>query len=114
MSITKNHQSAEALRALCEAAFPGRAVAQIAELTEGMFNAAYRVDFADGGAYVLKIAAADASGLLSNEIGMMQAEVAAMRSASLPYTGWCATCMKTCCATHRRNLSSWTCARTSC
>lgn len=81
MSVTKNHQSPETLRALCANAFPGRAVSAITELTEGMFNAAYRVDFVDGGASVLKIAAADASGLLSNEIGMMQAEVAAMRLA---------------------------------
>ena len=79
MSITKNHQSPEALRRLCQAAFPGREVSAIAELTEGMFNAAYRVDFADGGASVLKIAAADSTGLLSNEVNLMQAEVAAMR-----------------------------------
>lgn len=79
MSVTKNHQSPEALRALCAAAFPERAVSSITELTEGMFNAAYRVDFADGGASVLKITSADASGLLSNEISLMQAEVAAMR-----------------------------------
>ena len=80
MSITKNHQSPETLRALCAAAFPAREVLSITELTEGMFNAAYRVDFADG-ASVLKIAAADASGLLSNEANMMQAEVAAMEIA---------------------------------
>lgn len=79
MSITKNRQSPETLHALCAAAFPGREAAAITELTEGMFNAAYRVDFADGGASVLKIAAADASGLLSNEVNLMQAEVAAMR-----------------------------------
>jgi len=79
MSVTKNHQSPEALHSLCAAAFPGREVSAITELTEGMFNAAYRVDFADGGASVLKIAAADASGLLSNEINLMQAEVAAMK-----------------------------------
>ncbi len=79
MSITKNHQAPEALRALCAAAFPHREVSAVTELTEGMFNAAYRVDFADGGASVLKIAAGDASGLLSNEVNLMQAEVSAMR-----------------------------------
>lgn len=79
MSVTKNHQSPDTLLRLCGAAFPGRAVSTVTELTEGLFNAAYRVDFADGGASVLKIAAGDTSGLLSNEIGMMQAEVAAMR-----------------------------------
>ena len=78
MSITKNHQSPETLQALCRAAFPDRTVASVTELTEGMFNAAYRIDFADGGASVLKIAAADAKGLMSNEISLMQAEVRAM------------------------------------
>ena len=78
MSITKNRQSPEALRALCRAAFPDRTVASVTELTEGMFNAAYRIDFAEGGASVLKIAAADAKGLMSNEISLMQAEVRAM------------------------------------
>lgn len=78
MSITKNHQSTDALHALCANAFPQRKVLAITELTEGMFNAAYRIDFTDG-ASVLKIAAADASGLLSNEVNLMAAEVAAMR-----------------------------------
>lgn len=78
MSVTKNHQSHENLLALCTAAFPQRKVRAITELTEGMFNAAYRIDFADG-ASVLKIAAADASGLLSNEVNLMGAEVSAMR-----------------------------------
>ena len=81
MSITKNHQSPESLQTLCAAAFPGREVQSVTELTEGMFNAAYRVDFADGGASVLKIATGDPSGLLSNEINLMQAEVRAMELA---------------------------------
>ena len=40
MSITKNHQSPETLRRMCAAAFPGREVKSITELTEGMCNAA--------------------------------------------------------------------------
>ena len=79
MSITKNHQSPEALRSLCAAAFPEREVSSVTELTEGMFNAAYLVTFTDGYRSVLKIAAGDASGLLSNEINLMQAEVSAMQ-----------------------------------
>ncbi|MBQ8556658.1 MAG: aminoglycoside phosphotransferase family protein [Clostridia bacterium] len=81
MSITKNRQSPETLRRLAEASFPGRAVRTFSELTEGLFNAAYRVDFEDGGASILKIAAAGTEGLLSNEINMMAAEVAAMELA---------------------------------
>ena len=81
MSITKNRQSDQTLRSLTANAFPGRGVCRITELTEGMFNAAYRIDFADGGASILKIAAATQEGLLSNEINLMQAEVAAMQLA---------------------------------
>lgn len=81
MSITKNLQSHETLLALAAAAFPDREVSSITELTEGMFNAAYRLDFAEGSASILKIAAASKDGLLSNEINLMQAEVAAMELA---------------------------------
>lgn len=81
MSITKNRQSRETLLGLAAAAFPDKAVSSIAELTEGLFNAAYRIDFADGSASILKIAAASKEGLLSNEINLMQAEVAAMELA---------------------------------
>lgn len=81
MSITKNHQSPQTLHQLCAHAFPDRTAAGITELTEGMFNAAYRVDFTDGSSSVLKISAADDSGYLSNEINLMQAEVTAMQIA---------------------------------
>lgn len=81
MSITKNRQSQETLLGLAAAAFPDRKVTSITELTEGMFNAAYRLDFADGSASILKIAAAGKEGLLSNEINLMRAEVAAMELA---------------------------------
>lgn len=78
MSITKNHQSPETLHALAAAAFPDKQVRTITELTEGMFNAAYRLDFMDDSASILKIAAASGDGLLSNEINLMQAEVSTM------------------------------------
>lgn len=81
MSITKNHQSPETLHALARAAFPDQQVACITELTEGLFNAAYRLDFSDGSASILKVAAAAKDGLLSNEISLMQAEVSAMQIA---------------------------------
>lgn len=79
MSITKNRQSPETLRAAAKAAFPGRTVIGFTELTEGMFNAAYRCDFADGTACILKIAPAVAKGLLTNEVSLMQAEITSMQ-----------------------------------
>lgn len=88
MGITKNRKSHQELLALAGAAFHGKTVAAVIELTEGLFNAAYRFAFADGSASILKIAAATKEGLLSNEINMMQAEVTAMELArrhGLPY-----------------------------
>ena len=88
MGITKNHQSPETLRAMAAAAFPHKQLLEAKELTEGMFNAAYRMDFADGTAAVAKIAAGSAGGFLSNEVNLMAAEVAAMellRKEGVPY-----------------------------
>lgn len=88
MGITKNRKTQQELLNLADIAFPGKQVTAVTELTEGLFNAAYRFDFADGAASILKIAAASGEGLLSNEINMMQAEVDAMElahSRSLPY-----------------------------
>ncbi len=88
MSITKNHQSPETIRAMACVARPDKEVTRIAELTEGMFNAAYRLDFSDGESSILKIAAATQDSLLSNEINLMQAEVNAMnivRKHGLPF-----------------------------
>lgn len=38
MAITKNRQSTETITAMAKAAFPGKQVAAIKELTEGMCN----------------------------------------------------------------------------
>lgn len=79
MAITKNRQSEETLRQMAKAAFPDKQVLKITELTEGMCNAAYFVVFTDGSKSVLKIAAENNGGLMSNEVNMMDAEVKAMR-----------------------------------
>lgn len=79
MGITKNRQTKENICRMAAAAFPGKQLQTITELTEGMCNAAYRIEFADGQKSVLKIAAAHSEGLMSNEINLMEAEVKAMR-----------------------------------
>ena len=78
MSITKNHQSDETLIRLAKEAFPDKQVRQLTELTEGMFNAAYRIDYTDGTASILKVAAANPGGLMTNEVELMRAEVTTM------------------------------------
>ena len=78
MSVTKNHQSDEVLIRLAKAAFPDKEVQQLTELTEGMFNAAYRIDYTDGTASILKIASTNPDGLMTNEIELMRAEVTTM------------------------------------
>ena len=78
MGITKNKQSEETILTMAKAAFPERKKPQITELTEGMCNAAYRLQYKDGFSTVLKIASPDREGFMSNEINLMEAEVRAM------------------------------------
>lgn len=79
MGITKNIQSEAAICQMALAAFPQKRMDSCVELTEGMCNAAYLVKFSDGSKSILKIAPGESTGLLSNEINMMDAEVKAMR-----------------------------------
>ncbi len=76
--ITKNRQTDAAATEMAKAAFPEKQVVRIAELPEGMCNAAYCVAFSDGSESILKIAAGNGTGYLSNEINLMKTEVAAM------------------------------------
>lgn len=79
MQLSKNIQTDETIKKMAQAAFPDREVKKITELTEGMCNAAYRVDFTDGDASVLKIASDSKGTLMSHEVNMMEAEVNAMK-----------------------------------
>lgn len=79
MAITKNRQPIETLKQMAKAAFPDKQTEKITELTEGMCNAAYLMVFTDGSKSVLKIAAENNDGFMSNEVNMMDAEVKAMR-----------------------------------
>ncbi len=79
MAITKNRQSEESIINMAKAAFPDKEIATIKELTEGMCNAAYCIAFDDGCKSILKVAAKDKKGNLSNEKNLMQAEVNAMK-----------------------------------
>lgn len=79
MGITKNIQTEETILQMAQKAFPQKEMVSATELTEGMCNAAYLVEFADGSKSVLKIAAENRDGLMSNEVNLMDAEVKAMR-----------------------------------
>lgn len=79
MGITKNKQSEETIQKMVERAYPGLSVESCTELTEGCCNVAYVVKLSNGEEKILKISAADKSGYMSNEINMMDAEVAAMK-----------------------------------
>lgn len=78
MAITKNKQSEAVIRKMVQNAFPGKQLASCRELTEGMCNTAYMINFADGSRSVLKIATKDNRGRMSNEVNLMEAEVTAM------------------------------------
>lgn len=81
MGITKNKQSEETIIRMVENAFPGREMLSCKELTEGMCNVAYLITFKDESKSILKIAAQDDHGYLTNEVNMMDAEVKAMELA---------------------------------
>ena len=81
-SLTKNRQSADTLRALIARAYgPGQVPDGddfATEFTEGWFNVAYRIRLRDGQQVVLKVAPPADVEVLTREIGMMRAELAAM------------------------------------
>lgn len=79
MGITKNKQTKENIIRMARAAFPQRGTPQIAELTEGLCNAAYRLTYEDGFKTILKIASPIKTGFLTNECNLMEAEVKAMK-----------------------------------
>ena len=82
MAITKNRQSRETILSMAKQAFPDKRVVTIRELSEGMCNVTYDIAFHDGTESILKIAAKDHTGNISNEINLMQAEVRAMKIAA--------------------------------
>lgn len=82
MAITKNRQSEETISRMALKAFPDKQISEIKELTEGMCNVTYDITFDDGIETILKIAAPDRKGNTSNEIGLMQAEINAMKLVS--------------------------------
>ena len=67
---------------MAKKAFPGKIIAEIKELMEGMCNVTYDILFEDGSESILKIAAKDRSGNTSNEVNLMQAEINAMKLVS--------------------------------
>ena len=79
MGIRKNKQTNESIIRMAEAAFPQRGIPEIAELTEGMCNAAYKLTYEDGFRAILKIASPIRTGFMTNECNLMEAEVRAMK-----------------------------------
>lgn len=79
MQVSKNLQTDENIKRMAAAAFGDKEVSKITELTEGMCNVAYRVEFADGEVSILKIASSSKETLMSHEVNLMEAEVNAMK-----------------------------------
>ncbi len=79
LSVTKNRQSELAIQKMAQRAFPDEGIWGIAEMEQGLFNAAYQVTFQNGRKAVLKIAPSPQTPVMRYEKGIMRAEVAAMR-----------------------------------
>lgn len=82
MSQTKNTQTDLALQLMVARAFEGAKIKNQRELTEGFCNTAYKIELENGKCVVLKIAPANKANLMSCEMNLMQAEVAAMKLVS--------------------------------
>ncbi|WP_084078870.1 phosphotransferase family protein [Demequina sp. NBRC 110057] len=82
-STTKNRQPLDVLRTLIGRAYGDAAVPSgddfAEEVTEGWFNVIYRLTLADGRRVILKIAPPADVPVLTREVGMMRAELEAMR-----------------------------------
>ena len=81
MGFTKNIQNKEAIEKIIQNAFPEKEMTSYAELSEGLCNIAYRIEFSDGSKSILKIAPRFNHTLLRNEKCLMNAEVNAMKLA---------------------------------
>ncbi len=81
-SRTKNKQSRELLEAIVKKAFGSKPISEIQELTEGFFNVAYLVTFADSTEVILKIAPPPGALVMTYEKNIMFAEVDSMKMAA--------------------------------
>lgn len=78
-SLTKNKKTTAEIIKLCNQSLRLEAdVTSISELTNGSFNAVYKVTLANGRRYVLKIAPHETARILRNEKKIMQAEAEAL------------------------------------
>ena len=79
-ALSKTPISLETAQTLIAAHFGGQAkINRYTELTDGMYNAAYRIELTDGHQSVLKVAPADQVKVLRYEKNIMQAEVDVLR-----------------------------------
>jgi aminoglycoside phosphotransferase (APT) family kinase protein len=83
-SVTKNRQSVEALRTMVARAYGPQEVSVagedwVSELSEGWFNAAYRIRLRSGSQVVLKIAPPPYVEVMTYERGAMATELEALR-----------------------------------
>lgn len=77
-SMTKNKQNRDVIRRMTEKYMFPHKTTDCAELTEGMFNAAYEVYLDNGSSVILKIAPPKEVEVLSYEKNIMHAEVQTM------------------------------------
>ena len=78
-SLSKTSVPANAIHEIVHHHLNGRSVCSIQELTDGLYNAAYRIDLDDGTVCILKAAPPDHVRVLRYEKDIMRAEVEMMR-----------------------------------
>lgn len=78
MGVTKVKLNKDEINKIVCSAFPGQTLAAYIELTEGLCNTAYRLELDNGQKIVLKVTSGRSDGFMTNEVGMMDAEVKPM------------------------------------
>jgi aminoglycoside phosphotransferase (APT) family kinase protein len=78
-SLSKTSVPTNAIHEIVRHHLDGKSVRSVEELKDGLFNAAYRIDLADGSACILKAAPPDHVRVLRYEKEIMRAEVEVMR-----------------------------------
>lgn len=82
MGITRIRLNKEQLKNIVSSAFPQNTLVDYTELTEGFCNTAYRLTLDDERRIILKVTSGKKEGFMSNEVGMMDSEVKAMKIVS--------------------------------
>lgn len=84
-SLTKNRQDRQILEQMAAKFFVPSVISAVEELTEGYFNAAYKICLSNGKKVVLKVAPSKETRIMAYEKNIMESEVEALKMVETVY-----------------------------